>query len=779
MKPAKIESQIAHLQRVAFIGNHLPRQCGLATFTTDLCETFATQFPQIDCFTVAMNDIPGGYDYPSRVRYAINANRLSAYRQAADFLNLNGVDLVCLQHEYGIFGGEDGNYILTLLNELDCPIVTTLHTVLRQPTANQFRVLREIIEISDQVIVMSKTAKQFLQEVYNAPLDKIEIIPHGIPEVAFVDPNFYKDQFGVSGKIVLLTFGLLSRNKGIENVIQALPNILERYPNLVYLVVGVTHPHVVLNEGESYREQLKRLSEDLGIQEQVLFFNQFVDLPKLLQFIGAADIYITPYLNREQIVSGTLAYTLGAGKAILSTPYYYAEELLADGRGILVPFNEPQAIAEQILWLLEHEAERHAMRKRAYLFGQEMIWKIVAYRYATAFEKTIAQRLNAPRYLSLPTISIHQELDTLPEIRLDHLQRMTDDTGLLQHAIYSVPNYHYGYTTDDNARGLLLTVMLEELNGEMSPEVERLAHCYLAFLTYAYNPQTGRFRNELSYQRQWLDENGTDDCYGRALYALGTVYRRSNHEALKQSALHLLQRALPAAAAVESPRAVAHLILGLTEYLQSQPGDRLAQSLLQGKAEHLYKLYQANRSPEWNWFEEIVTYDNAVLPRALLSAGEMLQHTEMIKAALQTLKWLATIQQATQGHFTPVGNLGFFRKGGEKARYDQQPIEAYSMVVACLDAYRFSNDQVWYEEACRAFEWFLGNNDLHLPLIDCTSGGCRDGLQPARLNQNQGAESTLSYLLALVEMHRVAQILEPSQAVAQSFHSNNGGRIGR
>ncbi|GAB4477833.1 MAG: glycosyltransferase family 4 protein [Anaerolineales bacterium] len=774
MKAAEIESQSIHLQRVAFIGNYLPRQCGLATFTTDLCENFAAQFPQIESFALAMNDIPDGYDYPPRVRYAIDANRLSSYRQAAEFLNLSSVDLVCLQHEYGIFGGEDGSYILTLLSELKAPIVTTLHTVLRQPSANQYRVLREIIELSDRLIVMSKTAKQFLQEVYNAPLSKIELIPHGIPEMAFIDPNFYKDQFGVSGKIVLLTFGLLSRNKGIEHVIRALPNILERYPNLVYLIVGVTHPNVVRHEGETYREELQRLAQELGVQEHVIFFNQFVDLPKLVQFIGAADIYITPYLNREQIVSGTLAYTLGAGKAILSTPYYYATELLADGRGMVIPFNDPRAIEERIIWLLDHEEERHAMRKRAYLYSQEMIWRKVARRYATAFQITIKQRLKAPRYFALPSISIHQELDVLPEMRLDHLQRMTDDTGLLQHAIYSIPNYHFGYTTDDNARGLLLTALLEELNGEMSPEVEQLAQRYLAFLTYAFNPQTKRFRNELSYQRQWLDENGTDDSYGRALWALGTIYRRSSHEALKQSASHLFQRALPAAEGIESPRAVAYVLLGLIEYLQAQPGDRLAQTILQNKADFLHDLYQHNRSDDWQWFEAILSYDNAVLARALLLAGETLQQTEMSEAALQALGWLVAVQQAEQGHFAPVGNLGFFPKGGTKARYDQQPLEAYSTVAACLDAYRISQDQLWYQEARRAFEWFLGNNDLNLPLIDCASGGCRDGLQPARLNQNQGAESTLSYLLALVEMKRVAQDLEERRVLIKSAQPNNG-----
>lgn len=779
MKSAKIESQSAHLKRVAFIGNYLPRQCGLATFTTDLCENFAAQFPHIESFALAMNDVADGYDYPRQVRYAIDAKRISSYRQAAEFLNLNGVDLVCLQHEYGIFGGEDGSYILTLLNELNCPLVTTLHTVLRQPTANQYRILKQIIERSDRVIVMSKTAKRFLQDVYHTPPNKIDLIPHGIPKVAFVDPNFYKDQFGVSGKIVLLTFGLLSRNKGIEDVIQVLPRILERYPNVVYLVIGVTHPHVLRLEKETYREQLQRLARDLAVEQHVIFFNQFVDLAKLIQFIGAADIYITPYRNREQIVSGTLAYTLGAGKAIISTPYYYAEELLADRRGILVPFNDPQAIGEKIIWLLEHEAERHAMRKRAYLYGQEMIWENVVQHYAIAFEKTIAQRLIKPPISTLPTVSINQKPDTLPEIRLDHLQRMTDDTGLLQHAIYTVPNYRLGYTTDDNARGLLLTTLLEELFGEMSPDIERLANRYLAFLTYAYNPQTHRFRNELSYQRQWLDDNGSEDCYGRALWALGSVYQRSNNEALRQSALHLFQLALSTAHSIKSPRANAYILLGLGEYLQSQPGDRLAQLLFQDKAESLYHLYTLNRSPDWEWFEEILTYDNAVLPRSLLIAGARLRQEEMIQAALQALRWLATIQKAEQGHFTPIGNLGFCHKGGLRARFDQQPIEACSMVGACLDAYKLTNDQDWYQEARRAFEWFLGKNDLNLPLVDYASSGCCDGLQPSRINQNQGAESTLSYLLALVEMHRTAQVLEQSTTVVSLAQPNNDRRIRR
>ena len=442
------------ISRIAFIGNYLPRQCGIATFTTDLCEAIAAEHRDTTCIAVPVNDIEGGYAYPPRVRFELTEKDLASYRRAADFLNINSVDLVCLQFEYGIFGGRAGSHILALLRDLRVPIVTTLHTILREPDAHQRRVLIEVAGLSDRLVVMSKRGAEFLQEIYHVSPEKIDLIPHGIPDLPFVDPSFHKDLFGVEGKIVLLSFGLLSANKGIENVIAALPAILAKHPNVVYFIVGATHPHVMRHDGEAYRFSLQWLAQEKGVEGQVIFYNRFVSLEELVEFIGAADIYITPYLNPAQIVSGTLAYTVGAGKAVISTPYWYADEVLADERGVLVPFRDPAALAEQVIDLLDNEAKRHGMRKRAYLYGREMIWPQVARRYMESFQRARAER----RHFSAPGFVV-KALDKrpaeLPALKLDHLRRMTDDTGMFQHAIFTVPNYREGYTIDDNALSLI------------------------------------------------------------------------------------------------------------------------------------------------------------------------------------------------------------------------------------------------------------------------------------------------------------------------------------
>lgn len=744
--------------QIAFIGNYLPRQCGIATFTTDLCQAVATKYPEATCFAIAVNDTAVGYDYPAQVRFELTEQDLASYQRAAAFLNVNNVDLVCLQHEYGIFGGPAGSHILALLRELRMPIVTTLHTVLREPEANQRRVMKELTNLSDRLVVMSRQAVEFLQDIYHVSPEKIDLIPHGIPDVPFVDPNFYKDQFGVEGKQVLLTFGLLSANKGIENVIKALPAILDRHPNVVYLVLGATHPHVKRHEGEMYRLSLQRLAREKGVEESVIFHNRFVSLQELVEFIGAADIYLTPYLNPAQIVSGTLAYTVGAGKAVVSTPYWYAEELLAGGRGRLVPFGDPQAIARQVIELLDNEAERHAMRKRAYTFGRDMIWSNVAHCYMESFERARRERRLHPR----PAFVIGrlaESQDDLPALKLDHLLRLTDDTGLLQHAIFTIPYYNEGYTTDDNARALVLTVLIEEKEGEMPEEVDRLACRYLAFLWHAFDPQTGRFRNFMAYDRRWLEEVGSEDSHSRALWALGTVLGRSNNEGLRGLAGRLFDKALPSVMEFTSPRAWAFTLLAVHEYLRRFSGDRAAQHIQEGLAARLLDLYHRYSTADWPWFEDIVSYANARLPHALLVCGQELGQPEMIDTGLNSLRWLADIQCAQPGHFIPIGNQGFYRRGETKARFDQQPIEAQAMVSACLEAYRLTDDPRWYQEAQRAFEWFLGRNDLGLPLYDSVSGGCRDGLHPDRVNQNQGAESTLAFLLALVEMHLAKQVL--------------------
>jgi glycosyltransferase involved in cell wall biosynthesis len=454
------------IDRIGFIGNYLPRQCGIATFTTDLCEAVAAEYGKTTCIALPVNDIEAGYAYPPHVRFELTEKDIDSYRRAADFLNINSVDMVCLQHEYGIYGGPAGSHILALLRELRMPIVTTLHTILQNPNPEQQRVLEEVAALSDRLVVMSARGAEFLQEVYGVLPEKIDLIPHGIPDVPFVDPSFHKDLFGVEGKLVLLSFGLLSANKGIENVIAALPAIVARYPNVVYIVVGATHPHVLRQDGETYRLSLQWLAQEKGVAGNVIFYNHFVSLEKLIEFISAADIYITPYLSPAQITSGTLAYTLGAGKAVISTPYWYAEEMLAEERGVLVPFSDPAALAEQVLDLLDNESKRHAMRKRAYMFGRAMIWPQVAQRYMASFERARAERRHfIPSGFAVKPLD--QRPGELPLLKLNHLQRMTDGTGMIQHAIGIVPNYHEGYSIDDNARALIVSTHLEELgNGE-------------------------------------------------------------------------------------------------------------------------------------------------------------------------------------------------------------------------------------------------------------------------------------------------------------------------
>ncbi|MCI0699115.1 glycosyltransferase family 4 protein [candidate division KSB1 bacterium] len=738
------------INRIAFIGNYLPRQCGIATFTTDLCEAIAAKNGGTTCIALPVNDVEAGYVYPARVRFELTEKDIDSYHRAADFLNINNVDLVCLQHEYGIFGGRAGSHILSLLRELRMPIVTTLHTILRDPDPDQQRVLKEIAALSDRLVVMSERGAEFLQKIYRVPPEKIDFIPHGIPDLPFVDPSFHKDLFGVEGKLVLLSFGLLSANKGIENVIAALPDIVARYPNVVYIILGATHPHVIQHEGESYRLSLQWLAQEKGVEGHVIFYNRFVSLEELVEFIGAADIYLTPYLNEAQIVSGTLAYTLGAGKAVISTPYWYAEEMLAEGRGALVPFHDPAALAGQVIGLFDNEAKRHAMRKRAYLFGRAMTWPQVARRYLESFERARAERRNfiPPGFTAK---ALDKRPGELPPLKLDHLRHMTDETGILQHAMFTVPNYREGYTTDDNARALMVCALLEALG---TGEALELTSRYLAFVWYAFNAETGRFRNFMDYQRHWREESGSDDSHGRALWALGTLLGRSNTPALQSMTGRLFEQALPAILDTTSPRAWAFALIGIHEYLQRFAGDRRAGQVREELAGRLLRLYQNNRSDEWRWFEPGLTYCNAALPHALLVCGQSISNTAMTEAGLKSLSWLADLQRAeAEGrHFVPIGSNGFYEQGGERAWFDQQPVEAQAMVSACLEALRITADKRWRKEARRAFEWFLGRNDLNLPIYDPTTGGCRDGLHPDRPNENQGAESTLAFLQALLEL---------------------------
>jgi len=760
--------------RIAVIGNYLPRHCGIATFTTDLCAAISTEGGSARLLALPVNDTEEGYDYPSRVRWSLAQDDVNSYQEAAEFLNFHNIDMVCLQHEYGIFGGPAGSHILHLLRGLKMPVVTTLHTVLREPNPDQMLVMEEIAELSDRLIVMSQLSSQFLQEIFKVPGSKIDMIPHGVPDLPFLDPNFYKDRFGVEGKAVLVTFGLLSPNKGIENVIQALPQILSKHSNVAYIVAGATHPHILRREGDKYRASLQALAKKMGVEAQVIFHNRFVSPEEMVEFIGAADIYITPYRHEEQVVSGTLAYALGAGKAIISTPYWHAIELLDDRRGALVPFQNPGAIAQKTIELLDTPAIRHAMRKRAYTFAREMVWKRVAQGYMGSFARVRSDRMESPKVQFAARVA-KKSLDQLPELKLDHFHRLTDDAGILQHSIFTIPNREEGYTTDDNARALIFTVQLEQ-PGIEQPGNEQLARCdsavsgpatrdlairYLAFLQHAFIPATGRFRNFLGYDRRWSETEGSEDCHGRALWALGTVLGRPGDQGLRGAAGRLFEFSLPVAVEFSSPRAWAYTLLGIQEYLNSYPGDRDAQKVRSALGRRLFEMYESIRRPDWKWFEDVVAYGNARLPQAMLAVGSACSDERMVSAGLESLDWLSTTQHCEiNRHFVPIGSQGFYHQDGEKARFDQQPLEAAGMVSACRQAYRVTGDSRWRNEAWSAFNWFLGDNDLQLPLYDSATGGCRDGLHPDRANENQGAESTLSFLMALLEMR---SLQEPDQ----------------
>jgi len=747
--------------RIAFVGNYLPRECGIATFTTDLCNALTGEFGSGRLFAIPVNDPESSYEYPEQVRLELTQEDIESYERAAEFLNFNGNDLVCLQHEYGIFGGAAGRYILALLRKLKMPLVTTLHTVLREPDANQRIVLEEIAQLSDRLVVMSELAARLLHEVYAVPAGKIDVIPHGVPDLPFMDPNYFKDKFGTEGKSVLLTFGLLSPNKGIENVIRALPSIVARHPNVVYIVSGVTHPHIRRREGEQYRESLRRLAEELGVSDRLILNNRFVSAEELVEHVGAADIYITPYRQEAQVVSGTLAIALGAGKAIISTPYWHAKELLADKRGLIVPFENPEAISDAVIGLLENDAQRHAMRKRAYLHSRETTWPKTARAYMASFQRARFERSLQPKATHPDDLVLApaESTDRLPDLNTGHLLTMTDDTGMLQHAIFSVPNTREGYTTDDNARALIVSTRLDETPiYKEQPKHAELSRRYLAFLWLAFDDNRGRFRNFLSYERRWLEKIGSEDSHGRALWALGVVLGQSQDAGLRGAAGRLFEAAMPAALTFTSPRAWAFCVLGMQEYLRWFPGDRTVQGHRNTLANRLLDIYERSRTDSWKWFEKSLSYSNARLPQALIVAGWRSENKGMIAAGIETLRWLVAAQRRGDNEiFVPIGSNGFFSEGGENSRFDQQPVEACATISACLEAYKVTGDEHWRDEGRRVFDWFLGKNDLRVALYDATTGGCKDGLHPDRVNENQGAESTLSFLMALLDMQKVTE----------------------
>jgi glycosyltransferase involved in cell wall biosynthesis len=740
---------------VAVIGNYMPRRCGIATFTTDLVEGLSAEAPDVFNWAAAMNDQPDGYAYPEKVRFEINQHKLSDYSTAAQFLNISQTDIVSVQHEYGIFGGPAGSHLLTLLGNLRMPVVTTLHTVLKDPAPEYRDVMCKLSDLSDKLVVMSRKAFDFLKDVYGVPEEKIVFIHHGIPDTPFIDPSFNKDKFGVEGKKVLLTFGLLSPNKGIETVLQALPAVIQKHPEVVYIILGATHPHILKSQGDAYRIMLQQLVRKLGIGAHVIFQNRFVEINELCEFLGIADIYVTPYLDEAQITSGTLAYAMGTGKAVISTPYWYAVEMLAEERGRIVPFRDPDAMAKQITELLANDVERHAMRKKAYLFSRDAVWKEVSRQYLQVFREVQQKRIRTPRprhsYIESIQAITHFEL---PEIKLDHLKALTDDTGILQHATYTIPDRSHGYCTDDNARALLVAAMGQKYLPTNGWGLDSLCGHYLGFLLYAFNAEKGRFRNFMTYSRQWTEEVGSEDSHGRALWSLGKAVSFLHNPGHLAMSTTLFKKALGAAEHFLSPRAIAFCLVGMHAYLEKFSGDSDVRRIRDLLADRLFIQFKNNATDNWPWLEDALNYANGKLPQALLLSGRSMGRHDMTQMGLLSLKWLISVQ-TEEGHLVPIGSNGWYEKGGPRARFDQQPIEGNAMVEACVEAFDVTRDKAWFDHAVMCFNWFLGHNDLNLPLYDPKTGGCRDGLMADGINQNEGAESSLAWLLSLMTLQKL------------------------
>ncbi len=759
---------------IAVIGNYVPRKCGIASFTRDLCEALAQKLPYHESvITIAMDNLPEGYDYPERVKFQIRENVIRDYINAADFLNLNQIDMVILQHEYGIFGGKDGSHVIQMLKNLKIPIITTLHTVLPNPSDDQLTIIQELANYSQKIVVMAHKAKEILIDIYNIPDSMIAMIPHGIPDVPFVDPIFYKDKFGLEDKKVIFTFGLISPGKGIEFMIEALPKIIDKHNDAIYIIAGATHPGLLRTHGEEYRHFLQRKVKKFGIEDNVQFHNKFVSLETLTEYLISTDIYVTPYLLKEQITSGTLAYAVGAGNAVVSTSYLYAEELLANGRGRLVPFHDSDSLAKEINDLLSSDRKRNLIRKNAYLYGRTMVWKEVAERY---LRLVVEVYKNRPAYpVALPESDPGSRIiDELPRINLRHFQILTDDTGMLQHSFYTIANRDHGYCIDDNARALIASCMYYNLRKD--EQIMRPINIYLAFIYHAFNQELGRFRNFMSYDRAWLEETGSEDSHSRALWGLGAAVIHAPTKPIRDMATRLFSDAIASIENFTAPRAWSFAIFGMSHYLKIFGGDARVKKIHETIAEKLYTLYKDSFKKDWPWFEDKLTYANASLSHGLIIAGQRLSRIDMFNAGVSSLEWLLDKQLTSEGHISIIGNQNWYAFNEERSKFDQQPIEIMNLILACSSVFKFTGDKKWINSAMKCFSWFLGQNDLGAQLYNYQTGGCKDGLHSQGTNANEGAESTLAWLISLFTMYKLFgdQVLakEPSKEIENIINAN-------
>ena len=739
--------RIGHL---AMIGNFLPRQCGLATFTTDVYAAMRDRFPDIRVDVYAMDDHVGRYDYPDAVIASISERDLSAYLDAARRIEASGAQALWLQHEYGIYGGPAGEHILALLDRTTMPVVVTLHTVLEKSSADERRVMEGLLRRAARVVVMAERGREILTRVYGANPRQIAMIPHGVPDRPLIDPDTLRERFGWQGRRVVLTFGLLAPNKGIETMIEALPAVIQRHPDTLYVVLGATHPNLIARVGEQYRDRLKALAAEKGVADHVRFVDAFVEHDELINYLQAADIYATPYTNPAQITSGTLSYAIGVGKPVVSTPYVHATEILADGHGVLVDFGDAAAFAREIDRLLASDRDRGRLAERAYARGRTMIWPRLA---EAMLAETAAAIAAQPRRIPAPATEIRPLQPDFAAI-----ERMSDATGMLQHSIYSIPDRRHGYCIDDNARALMLMSAMRDLD---PVQRDKWTTIYASFVQYAWNPDKRRFRNFMNFDRTWCEDEGSEDSNGRTLWALGITARDALDAKHRDWAGAMFDSTASIAFDLGSLRAQAFAMLGAAAMLEAKPGHELSRSILARFPDvHLELLAEARR-PEWQWFEIVLAYDNARLPEALIRAGQALGRDDLVQCGLSTLRWICDKQTSPEGRFRAVGTESFHRPYAEPLQFDQQPLEAQATVDACLTAHAATRDPTWLAEAERAYGWFLGRNDLDLPLASVGDGGCFDGLMPTGLNRNQGAESILALQLASCAISGVSQASRP------------------
>lgn len=749
MQPRVLPSVLTAKRKVALIGNFPPRRCGIATFTEDLYRALLDYGQVGSCDVYAMVEPGASYAFHDCVKMAVQQQNLESYLEAASRINASCADTASLQHEFGIFGGAAGEHVVALLTALRVPVVTTLHTVLEHPNPEQRRVMQKIIAHSAHLVVMAKKGRDILGRVYDAPSRKITVTPHGAPDAPREPARRFKAQFGWTGRRTILTFGLLSPNKGIEHMLAAMPSIAAAHPDALYVVLGATHPHLKAHEGERYRESLIAQVEALGICDHVMFLDGFVDNETLFDYLRATDVYVTPYLHEAQITSGTLAYAVALGRAIVSTPYWHAREVLADDRGILCPFADAGSLSQAVHKLLVDETVLEGYASRAYALGRSTTWQCVARRYSETFHEGDQKRAtpHSARPQSTPPAR-------LPPINLTGVDGLTDDRGIMQHTVFGVADRAHGYCLDDAARALILMNEVRNLaGGESNAALTRPARNYAAFVQHAWNGDDGCFRNFMSFEGKWLEERGSGDSFGRAVWAIGSTLHRGATPMLRQWASSIAGQVAPHVRQLEAPRSRALASLGLARCVQSRADAGIERNTLRLFASDLQGRLETVRTADWVWFEDHLSYDNARLPEALIRAATTFGEKPMLDAGLQALDWLCGIQTADEGWFRPVGSTGFGARYENPSRFDQQPLEAAATIDACQAAYEATNETRWIAEARRAYGWYLGANDLGIAVAIPEEGICFDGLTPYEVNRNQGAESVLAFQSSTCAMH--------------------------